>query len=204
MWNLLTKRSRYDYAEDMKSLTSISGWPDPGRGPLRIEVHLQPIDGRMECVGLLIGVLETHPEEGGPLDILPYGEPRRLKAEVLRQIRLPDLIESAMAMHEPSLRDLAADDPAGYIAGYEGIPVEAAELVEAIEQRSKPTGRKGHPPEHWIKVASVYRQAHSHHRPPTQAVADEFGVSKSTAAKYVARARDLELLPPTTRGRPST
>jgi len=49
----------------------------------------------------------------------------------------------------------------------------------------------------------VYRQAHRLRQHPTKAVAEEWIVSKYTAAKWVAKCRELGLLPPTQRGRPS-
>jgi len=187
----------------MDSLKYMEGWPDRGRGPLRIEVHLQPIDGRLECVGLLFGILKTYPTEDDVSAFLPYGKPHALKASLLRDLSLPDLIERAIASHISVLDDFASSDPSGWLAGYEDTPKWAAEMVEAIEQRPKKTGRPAHGAEHWVKVVAVYRQAHIERRPPTQAVAKAFEVNKSTAAKYVAEARKRGLLPPTTRGKPS-
>jgi hypothetical protein len=43
-------------------------------------------------------------------------------------------------------------------------------------------------------VASVYRAAHADHRPPTQAVSARFGVSRSTAGRWIAEARRRGLL----------
>jgi hypothetical protein len=48
-----------------------------------------------------------------------------------------------------------------------------------------------------VEVAAVYRQAHAHGAAPTKAVADHFKRSRSTAAKWVQRARDERLLRPT-------
>jgi len=50
--------------------------------------------------------------------------------------------------------------------------------------------------EHYEEVAAVYRAAFAAGKHPTKAVADHFGVSKSTAAKKVSRARELGLLAP--------
>ena len=57
--------------------------------------------------------------------------------------------------------------------------------------------------EHWQQVAGVYRDAAKRGDAPTKAVAEWGQVSKSAAAKWVARCRDLGLLPPTQRGRPN-
>jgi transposase len=50
-------------------------------------------------------------------------------------------------------------------------------------------------------VADIYRDALEHGEAPTSAVAAKFVVSKSAAAKWVAKCRKLGLLPPTTQGR---
>jgi transposase len=72
-----------------------------------------------------------------------------------------------------------------------------------MEARDDRRGRRAHPPEHYAEVAEVYRTAYRLQQSPTQAVADQFKVEKSTAAKYVARARERGLLPQTSRGKPS-
>jgi hypothetical protein len=54
--------------------------------------------------------------------------------------------------------------------------------------------------EHYEQVAKVYNWAAGRGLPPTTAVADEFGVPKSTAGKWVARTRKRGLLPPTEQG----
>lgn len=54
---------------------------------------------------------------------------------------------------------------------------------------------------HYAEVASVYAAAVREGRPPTAAVAAHFTLSKSAAAKQVARARERDFLPKTTRGR---
>lgn len=133
-------------------------------------------------------------------------EPHSLKAEILRKLHLSELVERAIADYRESLEKAVEVDPSEwgpYAEIFEDLKEWAQEMLPAIEQRSKGTGRKGHPPERWVKVAAVYREAHAQRQPPTLAVANEFNVSKSTAAKYVAKARHLGLLPPTTRGKPS-
>ncbi len=59
-----------------------------------------------------------------------------------------------------------------------------------------------HGPDHYVRVAEVYRAAELAGRPPTKAVADELHGSRSAAAKWVRKARDLGLLgpPPTKPG----
>lgn len=51
------------------------------------------------------------------------------------------------------------------------------------------------------QVAGLYRAAYERGDPPTQTVADEMHVARSTAARWVTRARERELLGPALRGR---
>lgn len=188
----------------MASLTYVEGWPDRDEGPVRVEIHLQVLDGRIECVGLLIGYLLSYPEDGGgDLPVPPRSDPQSLTAEVLRKLSLPDLIGRAIEGLDDPKEEMDRADPSGTFSDSRFAQDWIAEIMPAIQQRSKRTGRKGHPPEFWVNVAAIYRQAHSERRYPTKAVAEELNVSKSTAAKYVAKARGLGILPPTTRGKPS-
>jgi hypothetical protein len=50
-------------------------------------------------------------------------------------------------------------------------------------------------------VAAAYRLAYMAHEPPVRAVAAQFGLSQSMAAKRVMQAREEGLLPPTTKGK---
>ena len=182
-------------------IRSIRGWPDEVKGPYRIEIHLAIIRGRLECVGLLIGHLAGWPPDEDPSKAKELAEPRPIPASLLRQISLPDLIGDDFL--PIILADEAASDPAQWLEGYQDTPQRAARALASLEARGARRGRKGHPPEHFVEVAAVYRDAYRFRRPPTQAVADHWTVSKSTAAKWVAKARDRGLLPPTSRGKPS-
>jgi hypothetical protein len=90
----------------------------------------------------------------------------------------------------------------------------AAEIMELLNEPSQakiwqtfsdrltrgdpPRGRKPlYGLEHFSAVAAVYIEAEVK---PTQAVANHWKVSKSAAAKWIARCRELGLLPKTTRG----
>jgi hypothetical protein len=57
-------------------------------------------------------------------------------------------------------------------------------------------------PEHLAQVAATYRQAMAQSRPPTVAVADQFQVSHSTAARWVGAARKSGELGPARGKRP--
>lgn len=50
------------------------------------------------------------------------------------------------------------------------------------------------------ETARIYREAYAAGLPPTQAVADHFGITRGGASSLVARAREAGLLPPTSPG----
>jgi hypothetical protein len=190
----------------------IRGWPNAGKGPYRIEIHLAVVAGRLECVGLLIGHLhgfafgadsqDYHGAEA--LKRVPYNAHQPpIPAGLLRDIKLPDLIEDAVRTYPETLEDWAKSDPDQWLVGFQDMPEKARNSLAAIEARPKPVGRKPKTPEHWVEVAAVYTNAYKRQDPPTKAVADHFVVSHSTAAKKVAKARHLGLLPETKRGIPS-
>lgn len=88
-----------------------------------------------------------------------------------------------------------------------GIPAalrrEASRRLRALDAtaKAKSPGRPQlYDSAHFKRVASCYERGLP---TGTRAVAEEFNVSKSAAAKWVARARELGLLPATVRGRPS-
>ena len=73
----------------------------------------------------------------------------------------------------------------------------------APEDRARHRPRRGQvlPADHLDQVASVYRRAWSTGDPaPNKAVAQYFTVDRSTASKYVLKARRAGLLPPTKPG----
>ena len=62
------------------------------------------------------------------------------------------------------------------------------------------TGRVPLPTETYIRTAEIYRGAIANGLPPLPAISDHFGISKTSAAKRVAKARKLQLLGPTSIG----
>ena len=75
-----------------------------------------------------------------------------------------------------------------------------AQMSKTLARRTKGTmrGRPPTDPELIEEAAEVYRAAEHH---PLQAVADAQGVSRPTASRRVAKARQRGLLPPTTPGK---
>ena len=60
------------------------------------------------------------------------------------------------------------------------------------------------PRSHYASVAEVYLKAADARTPPLKAVAATWTVPHSTAARWVKRARDLGVLPPTRAGKWAT
>ncbi|HEX3842652.1 MAG TPA: hypothetical protein VHU85_17810 [Acidimicrobiales bacterium] len=80
---------------------------------------------------------------------------------------------------------------------------ERRKWPEGGKQRGRPADKK-HPPEHWERVAEVYRDAWAKGWNPTAEVEVAFGLeSYSTAATWISRCRKKGLLPETKQGKPS-
>lgn len=104
----------------------------------------------------------------------PSWQPRPVTTAVLRELRIGQLMEEDRA----GLVDLFPDDSPLYKAPPTMRPVTLARLKTA---------------------AKVYKK-HIDTGKPTRAVARHFTISDSAAAKQVARAREIGLLPPTKKG----
>lgn len=76
-----------------------------------------------------------------------------------------------------------------------GIPRPEAESAVGQPIDSGVQRRRKITPAHLEEVAKIYRQAQYQDEPPTRAVQQHFGVSHSTAAKWVGAARRNGLLP---------
>lgn len=162
-------------------------WPDPKTGPFWIGLYWASVDGRNECVGVTIfrGAWLDTSGDSPELELLPGEALQALKST---DLRIP--LDRLAREHHDWAKDLdgEAGEIARHIRGWSGdLPTVA-----------------GWGPNHLADVAQVYREAWQHNQHPTKAVAEHFSVSKSAAAKWVARCRDpkVGLLPPTERGRP--
>jgi hypothetical protein len=113
----------------------------------------------------------------------------------LRAIPLEDWIEDMFGA--VAARVISEDD--GVVTAVEEDSPDRLREASKVVQRARSASRQVITDEMLREVARVYR-AHANRR-PTQAVAQAFGVQHRTAAKYVRRARDLELLPETTAGK---
>lgn len=155
---------------------------------LTIDVDMQRIAHRWECVGVAV-----HRGAGA------RGKP--LSSRELRSIRFGDLIETARAHHaDDEDKALSLDEKRQRL----GARLRRLRVVEPTTKGSGPGRKRVYDRDHFVDVASTYATAHSRGQSPTQAVADRWKISRSTAAKWVYRARnEHRLLAPTTRGKPA-
>ncbi|MEU1497032.1 hypothetical protein [Streptomyces sp. NPDC005732] len=77
-----------------------------------------------------------------------------------------------------------------------GIPMPEAETAASQPAEAGVQKRRRITVDHLSEVARIYREAQWRDDPPTRAVQEYFGVSHSTAAKWVGAARKNDLLPP--------
>lgn len=192
--NVLTERSRFATLTAVQVDAFLSGhpdeefietwWPDPEDGPYRVRFVVVLAEGRpriarLEIDGMAFGA-------GGPVTPITS-----------ESVRLPvaQLLHDAM----PMIRDLAdtAASGRGMAARFFAHPT----VREALQVNSRPGRPRLWGDEHFREVADVYTRAMADGFPPTTAVRTHWNVSKSTAAKWVARCRDDGLLPKTSRGK---
>jgi hypothetical protein len=105
-----------------------------------------------------------------------------------------------------------ATDQSGPVTaeGLRGIPL-AGLLRWGVREHARQQGRRFNPdpdvakdgptPEALRAAATVYRLAYALGEPPTKAVSVSLGLTYSTAARWVAKAREAGLLGATTQGR---
>lgn len=166
------------------------------KGAVRVNLGLG-LEGRAEPLYLTIGVDPSRDEARREArDTAP------LTAVALRAIPIGRLVDEAL---ESLAKDLETgldrldprDTPEPIRRSFERR-LEAARKAAAKGR----VGRRGHGLDHYEEVARVYLAAKA--RRPTKAVMDHFNVERSTANKWVERARhDYGLLAPTTPGKPS-
>jgi len=179
------------------TVTSLGRTRHPAPGGLLVTLHWGEIQGRAEIVGIDIhtyddcesGVYSQSVGIGGPI--------RPLKARDLRGVPLGRLEQESRQSGTIS----ALDADLRRLIGEAPLP---SELDPWQREKRRTPGRPRVYDDEWFRsVAEIYLTAHRAGRPPTKAVAESHDVSKSTASKWVARARRLGFLAPTSRGKPS-
>lgn len=152
-------------------------WPHVRRGPWVIELTWGLVEGRVECVGFSVEAV---------------GRKQAVTSTILRSIPLASLIEERRAERERWLR---------LSPGQAQRHEEFAEKVRSfgIKYREVPARRRGGRPrielDQLAEAAEVYDNALQRgDSAPTRSVAEHFGMARSTAAKWVMRAREEGLL----------
>jgi transposase len=176
-------------------------WPSRGRASSRgrstrlppsgylVTLDFAEVGGRLECVRFSIGAAVETPDAP---------EPEPVTASAIRSVPLQRLIDKALAEETKNLRRWARR--AGDSDSGDYLQARAA-AAEASLPRAQGRPRE-YSEEHFKEVADAYTRAWKIGDRPTKAVAEQWQVSRSTAAKWVARARATGLLPATERGRP--
>lgn len=153
-------------------------WQDPTGRMWTYTLIFRLVKGRVECSRLLLEA-----PEGGSIS-----------AALLRGFPLGHAMEKSRRTNETTARWAA-----------EAVPGRREEqLAQARlwhEARAGRSGPKGYGAEHFAEVATIYQREALLGTKPTLAVAEHFVVSKSAAAKWVARARVMGLLPPARKGK---
>jgi hypothetical protein len=187
-------------------------WRDRDGRDWLVQVQLAIVDGRAECVGL---DLRSYRQDGVRLERFTHDDfPEKgeaagvVTASLLRAFPVGRLIAEA----KQTARILAEQD-----AEPPPVPDELRELerragveggadywraFRAIQAHERlPALRGGRPPIYDLEeVAKVYLRGGA---TPTRAVAEHFHISRSAAAKQVARARETGFLDKTTQGKTS-
>lgn len=155
-------------------------------------VDIALVQGRWEPVQLTVGPDPAAPETA---------EVSALTSAAIRNVPIGEIVEKALTLDADELRVQMAEHDVDHKPEVirKSFERRLAEAEKAASQRRR--GPKGHGPGFYAEVASVYMDAYPLGN-PTDAVAKRFKTSRSTAATWVAKARSLGLLDPTTRGRP--
>lgn len=182
--------------------TSRRLWPDEDWGPWRLDFEWRRVGGLWVFTTLAIGSTARPDDADDPLAEAgrrydEEGPPRVDEPNVARQLRARDLKRLRLA--DVLRREAENDNPPR-------ADVQDAPEVLVPRRLAKP-GRRG--PQHYAQVARVYAEALTAGRlDPTRAVAQKFfdvgypsAGQRSTAAKWVAKARRLGFLYPTERRR---
>lgn len=181
-------------------------WPDEQTGPWWVHIWWRIQHGVPTPVGMSLRswVEEEETADVGWHNNLPSANADavlpRIDARLMRNLPTGALLAkgreqlAAMLRYDVDTRGWSQEGLDRLAKWRESIAVERA----AVE-----SGRRGRylGDEHYRDVADAYASAVQEGRNPTAAVAEHFTVSKSAAAKKVARAREAGFLPATTKGR---
>ncbi len=142
-----------------------------------LTMYWQEIDGRRECVGMKLVSVKTRGETDEP------EPPGITELPDVGQVLTPGLVRD-LKIGERIRADRAA----------------FARIAETFAAVSRPPSLRQSTFERLETVARIYREAYAAGGKPTTAVAEHFGLTVGGASNLVSRARDIGLIPPTSRG----
>lgn len=196
-------------------------WPDETNGPWLITIWWRPQHGAAVPVGFQmtswtpgtptasIG-LPKQAFDGlpGPTDEVEFPQ---IDAKLLRSVPLGSILQANRESLLEAVDNRWGPETRASMSTIHGVPQEQLEKWMAgfadqqelwsPEAQDRPRGSRDLGDSHYRDVAATYREAVKAGAAPTAAVAERFTLSKSAAAKQVARARERGFLPKTSRGR---
>lgn len=197
--------------------TPAGGWKADSQSPFEW-IHLRPEGGPWTFVPLRSGLVapqrflaesETLSLE---VELSGSGKPRiiavqvhdaaGITSETLRQLPLGRLTKQAVATAAIEPAQLQLGPSEGKSTAKLDLEVPVAEPYQRYRADARHPQR-GVPlsDENLRQVVELYRVAAERGDPPTQTVADVMRVARSTAARWVMRARERDLLGPAVRGK---
>jgi hypothetical protein len=155
-------------------------------GHPRTVLRFAPVDGRLTLVNVEIGAdIGLRLEQDAHVD-----EPVELRAAAtrlpLKKWTLEILEQRARRAEKLAAGEILKQDPRVAEAAKKTFVPAARDDLAAYK---RPPGRPPIPAEQIAETARVYSKAHTDGLPPTKTVAEHFHISRSAAAKWVARAR---------------
>ena len=170
--------------------------------------HWAEINGRAECIGLELWK-GSRPAEKGSYRSLPGQKVTAIGSADLRDIPVATWLRTLWGIQRTKDRQLArtarraADRAERNIDTWQTATGPSAsdrlrEYADGVESRRG--RRSANDREHFADVAAVYLAAVKERGNPNAAVAERWGVDKSTVTRWANRCEQLGLLPPTTPG----
>lgn len=164
-------------ASDAPTVSVERQWPSSQRAKWTVTLEFGFVAGRVQCIGF--SVRSTLVSES-------------FTPALLRKIPIRKLIDEVLDNPTRELVQLAGLPPFNLLTDLASAGLEALR-----RPKSRAKAERGRPvvygSEHYARVAEIYRASS---RAPTQTVADEFDVNRTTAANWVRRCRQLGLLNP--------
>jgi hypothetical protein len=180
-------------------------WEDPRRGPWGIQAMWVHINGRPECVGLTLwrGADQGDNSHDSYVPI-PGQKLRPITATTVAELPIARIIDELRDAAREHWRTMYATAVSAVAKAGVELPSELLFPSTSFEEGEprRPGAPRRYAGEHFEQVAEVYLAAWQAGRRPTQAVADAFGVSRTTAAKWISRARNSDLLTAGEQGKP--